>query len=400
MSDVARSVMSRAQALRDFSAETLSALVKIPSPSGKEEAVCRAIAGMCRDAGCGEVRFDGLGSVIARVGSGPRKLAFDAHVDTVGVGDPAQWELDPFSGLVKDGRVHGRGAADQKGGAAAMIAAARILTETGCPDDWSAYFAFTVFEEDCDGLCWRYLVEREGLRPDFAVCTEPTSCRLYRGQRGRMEIEAKVKGVSAHGSAPERGDSAAYKAARAALAMERLNGKLPADEFLGKGTVVVSKVDVKGPSLCAVPDQGTVYLDRRLTWGETADSALAEVRRAMGADAVSVAMPRYEAKGWNGATYTQDLYFPAWKIDADHVLVAAGREAHRRLFGREAEVGRWTFSTNGVAICGTHGIPTIGFGPGDEDKAHAPNEWNRVDDLVVCSAFYAMLPFAFAGRSS
>ncbi len=118
----------------------------------------------------------------------------------------------------------------------------------------------------------------------------------------------------------------------------------------------------------------------------------------MGADADAVAMPRYEAKGWNGATYGQDLYFPAWKLEADHVLVAAGREAHRRLFGREVEVGRWTFSTNGVAICGTHGIPTIGFGPGDEDKAHAPNEWNRVDDLVACSAFYAMLPHALAGR--
>jgi putative selenium metabolism hydrolase len=400
MSDVARSVMARAQALRDFSAGTLSALVKIPSPCGHEEAVCRAIAAMCREAGCTEVRFDGLGSVIARVGSGPRKLAFDAHVDTVGVGDPAQWELDPFSGLIRDGRVHGRGAADQKGGAAAMIAAARILAETGCPDDWSVYFTFTVFEEDCDGLCWRFLVEREGLHPDLAVCTEPTSCRLYRGQRGRMEIEATVKGVSAHGSAPERGDSAAYKVARAVLAMERLNEKLPADEFLGKGTVVVSKVDVKGPSLCAVPDQGTVYLDRRLTWGETAEGALAEVRRAMGVDVASVAMPRYEAKGWNGAAYVQDLYFPAWKIDADHLLVAAGREAHRRLFGRQPEVGRWTFSTNGVAICGTHGIPTIGFGPGDEDKAHAPNEWNRVEDLVACSAFYAMLPFALAGRTA
>jgi putative selenium metabolism hydrolase len=281
-----------------------------------------------------------------------------------------------------------------------MITAARILAEIGCPGGWSVYFVFTVFEEDCDGLCWRFLVEREGLRPDFAVSTEPTSCRLYRGQRGRMEIEATVKGVSAHGSAPERGDSAAYKAARATLAMERLNDRLPADEFLGKGSVVVSKVDVKGPSLCAVPDQGTVYLDRRLTWGETADGALDEVRQAMGADAASVAIPRYEAKGWNGAAYVQDLYFPAWKIDADHTLVAAGREAHRRLFGREAEVGRWTFSTNGVAICGTHGIPTIGFGPGDEDKAHAPNEWNRVDDLVSCSAFYALLPFALAGRSS
>jgi putative selenium metabolism hydrolase len=400
MSDVARSVLDRARSLSDFSAQTLSALVKIPSPSGREEAACRAIAGLCREAGCDEVRFDGLGSVIARMGSGPRTIAFDAHVDTVGTGDPAQWSRDPYSGLVEDGRVHGRGAADQKGGAAAMIAAARILHDAGCPDGFTVYFTFTVFEEDCDGLCWRFLVEREGLRPDLAVSTEPTSCRLYRGQRGRMEIEARVKGRSAHGSAPERGDSAAYRAARAALAMERLNERLGADEFLGKGTVVVSKIDVKGPSLCAVPDQGTVYLDRRLTWGETAEGALDGVRRAMGDDADAVAMPRYEAKGWNGASYGQDLYFPAWKLEADHVLVAAGREAHRRLFGREVEVGRWTFSTNGVAICGTHGIPTIGFGPGDEDKAHAPDEWNRVDDLVACSAFYAMLPHALAGRNA
>ena len=119
----------------------------------------------------------------------------------------------------------------------------------------------------------------------------------------------------------------------------------------------------------------------------------------MGPDAVSVRMPRYERKGWNGATCGQDLYFPAWMIPEDHLLVQAGVEAHRALFGRRPEIGRWTFSTNGVALCGTHGIPTIGFGPGDEDKAHAPNEWNRVDDLVACSAFYAMLPAALAGRA-
>ena len=179
MSDVARTVMTRAQAFRDFSAHTLSALVKIPSPSGKEEAVCRAIAGMCREAGCTEVRFDGLGSVVARVGTGPRKLAFDAHVDTVGVGDPAQWKLDPFSGLIADGRVHGRGAADQKGGAAAMIAAARILAGTGCPDEFTVYLAFTVFEEDCDGLCWRFLVERDGLRPDFALLNPAVGIAVF-----------------------------------------------------------------------------------------------------------------------------------------------------------------------------------------------------------------------------
>jgi len=394
MKDAASLILHAASRHRDLTAEILSRIVKIPSFSGKEEKVCRMIEALCREAGFDEVRIDGLGSVVARIGRGSRALAIDAHVDTVGVGDPSRWTLDPFSGLVKDGLVHGRGAADQKGGAAAMIAAGKILKEVGYDGERSVYFTFTVLEEDCDGLCWRYLIEREGLVPEFAVSTEPTSCRLYRGQRGRMEIEAVVRGVSAHGSAPERGESAASKAARAALAIERLNGELPSDEFLGKGTIVVSRLEARGPSQCAVPDEGSLYMDRRLTWGETAETALEEVRRCAGADLEKVSMPWYDGKGWNGASYGQELYFPTWKIPADHALVRAGRRAHRELFGREPEIGKWTFSTNCVAICGRHGIPCIGFGPGDEDKAHAPNEHTRVDDLVACSAFYAVLPFA------
>ena len=388
-------VLDTARRFRDYSAETLSTIVRIPSFSGKEEAVCRKIDSLCREAGFDEVRFDGLGSVIARVGRGPRTLAVDAHVDTVGVGDPSRWETDPFSGIIREGRVLGRGTSDQKGGAAAMISAGKILKDLHYDGAFSVYFTFTVLEEDCDGLCWRYLIEKEHFHPDLAVSTEPTSCRLYRGHRGRMEIEATVRGVSAHGSAPERGQSAAYKAARAALAMEKLNASgLASDEFLGKGTVVVSKIDVHGPSQCAVPDQGSIYLDRRLTWGETADIALDQVRRAMGQDAEKVAMPWYDGKGWNGAAFGQDLYFPTWKIPEDHPLVTAGREAHRFLFGKDPEVGKWTFSTNCVALCGAHGIPCVGFGPGDEDKAHAPNEYTRIDDLVTCSAFYAALPIA------
>ncbi len=388
------SILESARRLRDWSAENLSAIVRIPSFSGKEEAVCRKIAALCTEAGFDEVRFDGLGSVIARVGTGPRKLAIDAHVDTVGVGDPSRWEREPFSGLVKDGLVHGRGTADQKGGAAAMITAGRILKESRYDGAFSVYFTFTVLEEDCDGLCWRYLIEKEGLKPDCAVSTEPTSCRLYRGQRGRMEIEAVIRGVSAHGSAPERGQSAAYKAARAALAMERMNEGLASDDFLGKGTIVVSKIDVHGPSQCAVPDQGTIYMDRRLTWGETAELAIQQVRAAMGADAEKVSMPSYDGAGWNGAHYRQELSFPTWKIEANHFLVKAGVQAHTALFGRAPEVGKWTFSTNLVAVCGKHGVPSIGFGPGDEDKAHAANEYTRVEDLVTASAFYAQLPEA------
>ena len=393
-------ILDAARRLRDWSADVLSALVRIPSFSGKEDAVCRKISSLCAEAGFDEVRFDGLGSVVARVGRGPRKLAIDAHVDTVGVGDPARWETDPFSGLVRDGLVLGRGTADQKGGAAAMIAAGRILKEARYAGQFTVYFTFTVLEEDCDGLCWRYLIEKDGLRPELAVSTEPTSCRLYRGQRGRMEIEAAVRGVSAHGSAPERGESAAYKTARAALAMEKLNEGLGSDPFLGKGTVVVSRIDAHGPSQCAVPDQGSLYLDRRLTWGETAELALSQVRAAMGPDAEKVSMPWYEGAGWNGARYGQDLYFPTWKIEADHPLVRAGVEAYAALFGKKPEVGKWTFSTNCVAICGTHGIPCIGFGPGDEDKAHAANEHTRVEDLVTASAFYAMLPAALERGAS
>jgi putative selenium metabolism hydrolase len=387
-------ILRSAKELRRFSAETLSAIVKIPSFSGKEEAVCRKIENLCRDAGFDEVRIDGLGSVVARVGNGPRKLAIDAHVDTVGVGDPSRWNTDPFSGIIGEGLVHGRGTADQKGGAAAMIAAGRILKEIGYEGEYSVYFTFTVLEEDCDGLCWRYLIEREGLVPEYALSTEPTSCRLYRGQRGRMEIAAAVRGVSAHGSAPERGESAAYKAARAALAIERLNEDLPSDEFLGKGTIVVSRIEAHGPSQCAVPDQGSMYMDRRLTWGETAESALESARASLGADVEKVSMPWYDGKGWNGASYGQELYFPCWKVPEDHSLVMGGRDAYASLFGRQPEVGKWTFSTNCVAICGKHRIPCIGFGPGDEEKAHAPNECTRIDDMETCSAFYAMLPIA------
>ncbi len=393
MESISERVVSSARDLRGYTADTLSRLIRIPSPSGGEEKVCREIESMCRDAGFDDVRIDGLGNVIARLGSGKKILAFDAHVDTVGVGDTSQWKMDPFSGTVADGLVHGRGAADQKGGAAAMIAAGRILKDLGYDGPLALAFTFTVLEEDCDGLCWRWLIEKEGLVPGFAVSTEPTSCRLYRGQRGRMEVEVTLKGVSAHGSAPERGESAAYKAARAALAMEEMNAALPADDFLGKGTVTVSRMDARGPSLCAVPDQASVYLDRRLTWGETPRDALAAIRARL-PEAERVELPRFQGKSWRGVSYGQELEFPAWKIPEDHPLVAAGVSAHTALFSRSPMISRWTFSTNCVAICGLHGIPCIGFGPGDEERAHAPNEFTRVDDLEKASAFYAMLPLA------
>jgi len=399
-------IKARAKELRSYTAENLSKMVKTKSYSSQEEDVARLIVTLLEEAGFDEVYIDGLGSVIGRVGNGPKKLAFDAHIDTVEVGNPDLWNFDPFSGEIKDGIVYGRGASDQKGGAASMITAGRILKELGYGGEYTVYFTFTVMEEDCDGMCWKYLIEEEGLKPDLVVSTEPTSCRLYRGHRGRMEIRVILSGISCHGSAPERGVSAAYKAARAALAIEQLNKDLQPDEdrFLGKGTITVSVMDVKGPSQCAVADYAMLYLDRRLTWGEDADMAIAQVReyisKATGdaPDSFIVEMPNYEKIGWTKKEYSQELYFPTWKLDEDHFLVQSGIDAYKTLFGKKPVVDKWTFSTNLVATTGRHKIPAIGFGPGDENQAHAPNEINRVDDLEICAAFYAMLPYSLEAR--
>ncbi|HCM27866.1 MAG TPA: YgeY family selenium metabolism-linked hydrolase [Treponema sp.] len=404
MSIDSKDILKKAAAYRDYTAENLGKIIRVPAFSCTEKERIELLKKLCAEAGMEDLRVDGLGSLLGRVGKGKKNLVFDAHIDTVGVGDPAQWTTPPHSGLVKDGLVYGRGASDQLGGAASMITAARILKDLKYDGDYSVWFAFTVIEEDCDGLCWKYLIEEEKFKLDFAVSTEPTSCRLYRGHRGRMEIQIDIKGISCHGSAPERGESAAYKAARAALALEKLNTELKPDDdgFLGKGTIVVSQIKVQGPSQCAVPDQAMLYCDRRLTWGEDDKIAIAQVEKALagaGVDKFTVKMPEYSQPAYTGKVYPQELYFPTWKIPADHALVRSGEDAYSSLYGAAPTVDKWTFSTNGVAICGRHKIPCIGFGPGDEKSAHAPNETTRVDDLEKCAAFYAALPTALENRA-
>ena len=393
MKDISAKINELAQSYKDYTAGNLSKLVKIRSLSTGEQSMAAELKRQMVEAGFDEVRIDGLGNVIGRIGNGKKILAFDGHIDTVDVGNIANWTQDPFSGEIRDGFVHGRGTVDQKGGPAAFVTAGRILKELAFHGDLTIYFTGTVMEEDCDGLCWKYLVEEEKIVPDFVVITEPTNLNIYRGHRGRMEIEITFRGVSAHGSAPERGKNAIYMASRACLEIEKLNERLPKDEFLGKGSVALSEFVSGSPSLCAVADYSKIHLDRRLTWGETKESAIAEIQEIVKDMDAIVSVLQYEETAYTGLRYGMEKYYPTWKIAEDHPLVTASCEAYTGLFDKKPLVDKWTFSTNGVTINGYYKIPCIGFGPGNEVLAHAPNEKVAVSDLVAASAFYAALAY-------
>jgi putative selenium metabolism hydrolase len=392
METLYQKIQRRAKENEPETVRILSELVRTQSFSGKEKEVIQVIKKEMEKAGVDEVRIDGLGSIIGRVGNGPRKIAFDAHIDTVYPGDLDQWHFNPFVPKVEGGKIWGRGTVDQKGGMACMIAAASLIHELRLNDVFTIYLTGTVMEEDCDGLCWQYLLNEEKLRPELVIITEPTNMNIYRGHRGRMEMHVDVKGKSCHGSAPERGDNAIYKIARVALEIEKLNDRLRSDPFLGKGTVTVTESRSSSPSLCAVPDGAGIHLDRRLTFGETKESAIAEVQEAAtraGYPDAQVSVLTYAEPAYTGKIYPTEKYFPTWVMEETSPYLKTAVEAYRETLGKSPLVDKWTFSTNAVAIAGMNKIPCFGLGPGNEVYAHAANEACPVDHLSSASAFYA-----------
>lgn len=389
-----KNILKRAKELEMDTANFLMELIATPSFSGKEKKVIDVIKNKMLQTGFDEVRVDGLGNIIGRIGNGKKVIAFDAHIDTVYPGDLSLWDFDPFTPKIENGKVWGRGSVDQKGGMASMVYAGKIIKELNLNKDYTIYFTGTVMEEDCDGLCWQYIINEDKIRPELVVITEPTNMNIYRGHRGRMEILVSVKGLSCHGSAPERGDNAIYKISRIALEIEKLNERLAYDEFLGKGSVCVTQVFFSSPSQCAVPDAASIQLDRRLTLGETKDIAINEVKQAaanIGYPDASVEVLKYEEESYTGLKYPTEKYYPTWKISEDSPYLKASKKVYKELFDTEPLIDKWTFSTNAVAIAGMNKIPCIGFGPGNEIYAHTPNESSPIEHLSKAAAFYAGL---------
>lgn len=374
-------------------------IVAIPSFSSDEEKVVKRIAQEMEAVGFDEVRLDAVGNVVGRIGNGPVKIMFDNHIDTVGVGDAASWKgRDPFDAKLEDGSIWGRGVVDEKAAMASTVYAGKLIKELGLADKCTIWVVGSAMEEDCDGLTQLHLIEKEGVRPDYVVLGEPTDLNVYRGHRGRVEMTITVKGRSAHAAHCEKGISALYKAAPILLDIEKLNDRLAVDDFLGKGTITASFMDVKTPSLNSVPDAAIIYLDRRLTVGETKELAVEEIRALPSLGDAKVEILDYEATAWTGKKVEQEKYFPTWVLDEEHDLVQAAAEAIEAARGAKPKISRWVFSTNGVATMGRLGIPTIGFAPGLEELAHTTDEYIKVDDLLAAVVGAALIPDALAKR--
>ena len=436
-----------------------------------------------------DVFFDDFGNLVWWVDdpadgipAAQKKVVYiDGHTDTV---KPlrAQWRektggIDCFDGITDPAKVNkeflkkalgylppesewshlifGRGAADQLGGVVAAIIATKIQLELCAEGALKGVIVrsyATVCEEDNDGAAPMYL-NREvfptagpEVVPDVVILTDSTGCSkngalgIYRGQRGRMQIEVTVAGKSCHGSMPWEGlNPLEYGGAivkEAAEAYERRDGFLD-DPFLGHGTRTASWARLDTPSDCAVPEKFVFRFDRRLTIGETPEQAVADVERLAAVAAarkaglkVDVSVPVYADASWKGYVLNNPQIYLGWVTPEEHPSIQAAVAAYRGVVSphvdgkigeggvltKEPRVARWVFSTDGpgfpvrkdAKIPGAEGKDWVvgerykhpamfGFGPGIEQNTHKIGECLDTRELQHCSAFLARFPSLFAG---
>lgn len=372
-------------------------LVQTSSLSTQEGDIADVVTNHLRTLGFPNVRVDAMGNVLAVLGNGNGPtLLYDAHMDTVAASAEDQWPHPPLAGVIEHERLYGLGAVDMKSSLASMIYGARQLLSYQDRLNGTLVLAFVVQEEPCEGLAIRVVVEEDGIRPDYALLGEPTNMQISRGQRGRVMFKVSVKGKSSHGSQPELGQNAVYAAARLVFAVQLMADTLPRDTVLGPGSIAVTAIESRGASLNAIPDLCKVYLDRRLTVGETVIAAQAQLEAAITRENIpaEVQITTYDAPSYTGLVRVAKEAHPAWVLDRAHPLVSALNQTILSVRGSAPEIGHWPFSTDGVYTMGQAGIPTVGFGPGDPDLAHTSREQVLLEDLKTAAQVYAGLAAA------
>jgi putative selenium metabolism hydrolase len=399
---IVNNIKKKVQDNRENIIQFLRDIVAIPSMDGQLKEVGERIGAEMTKLGFEEVRFDKMGNIMGRIGSGKRIIVYDSHIDTVGVGDPASWGWDPFKGKVESGILYARGTCDEKGSTPGMVYGLSFAKKMGLLEDTSAWY-FGNMEEWCDGIAPNTFVEVDPkIKPDFVVIGEPTKMQVYRGHKGRVELKVMSTGKSAHAASHHLGDNALYKMLSVISGIRDLDSHLLTDPFLGKGTIMVTDTRISTASINAVPDGFTVFIDRRLTFGESKEQAVQQVKDLIPGylrEQITVEEMFYDDPSYTGFVFPVDKYYPAWALEESHPIVQAGQDTIQQLWNEKRRAGKWSFSTNGTYWAGKAGIPSIGFGPGDEIHAHTSNEQIPLDEVVAATEFYALFPQMLAEKT-
>jgi putative selenium metabolism hydrolase len=329
--------------------------------------------------GFDKVWQDEVGNVIGmRRGNkpGPR-LVFDAHMDTVEVGDRTAWKHDPFGGELSEGKIWGRGAIDDKGSLAAFTVALASMPREAIFGE--VYAVGTVGEEQLEGAALDYVLD--AIKPDGVIIGEPTDCRLGIGHKGRARVNLNLHGVACHSSSPEVGVNAIDKAMEA---IRRVRQIAPVEDSL-LGCSVMEPIQIISspfPSASTIPYACQVVFDRRMVRGETRQTVIELHRKALnGLDDCTIDFEEVEISSYTGKTIKNLDFHPAWAIEPDSQWVQLSLKGMKAAGIPEVYYGT-PYCTNGSGSAGERGIPTILFGPGSVLLAHMTDEYSEVADLV------------------
>jgi succinyl-diaminopimelate desuccinylase len=346
------------------------------NPPGNEEPAARYIGELLAGAGL-EVSYPRLGEnstgLIAVVPGESSKfpLVFTGHLDTVPVGD-APWDSPPHGAEIKNGRLMGRGSSDMKSGVAAMAVTALQLAEEPAGEG-GVVFVFTAGEET--GSEGAFQMKESGVLPHEAgaiVVAEPTGNIPLLGHKGAFWLECTAKGKSAHGSMPDLGENAIYKAARAAASLEDFFSSAEAHPQLGKPTVNVGTF-AGGSKINMVPDSARFRVDLRSVPGVEHGSLFEDIQTHLGPD---IEIDRL-------------IDLPGILTPADDPWVIQVLDIMARIQGSRSEPGYVNFFTDASVL--TYALntpPTLILGPGEPSLAHQTNEYCVVEKIGQAVEFY------------
>jgi succinyl-diaminopimelate desuccinylase len=364
-------------------------LIRIPSLPGQEGDLAARVLEEYKALGFDDVWSDEVGNCIARVrgkGNAPAVM-LSSHLDAVDVGDATAWEYGPFDGTVADGFLHGRGAMDIKGPLAIQTHVAAYFLDHRIDSD--VIVAHTVLEER-GGWGMEFLMQQRAVSPGAVIIGEATAGDLCIGHRGRAEIIIEVQGVAAHASAPERARNPIELLPAVLPVLHRFAGSLPSDKVLGRSTIAPTALETLPRSRNVIPDRVRIVVDWRVLPGVTPDGAVAQLRDLIAKEIaapdgyqIDVRLSTEPQHTYTGRDRERRMFTPGFLIEAAHPVVRAAATVVEQKTGRTPELRPWTFATDGGHACGVHGIPCIGYAPGEERFAHTNRERLELESARV-----------------